>query len=118
MSVAVRPRSSKSSSLPTPDQLAGWPLDPKERGDFFHSPRVFPKNVATWRQQMLDRIVASQGRTRGRGATQTREDLRTKIDEGIAHLVGQRSVAVRLTKVPRLPPTLPAYSPELDHTAS
>ena len=30
---------------------SGWPVDPRERCDFYHRIRVFPPDVADWRKQ-------------------------------------------------------------------
>ncbi|MGH7484420.1 MAG: hypothetical protein ACREMY_02300, partial [bacterium] len=61
MSLAVvtdPPTSPLEQTLAT---VGGWPPDPRERGDFYHSPRAFPPDVASWRRQLIDRVL--EGRT-------------------------------------------------------
>jgi DNA (cytosine-5)-methyltransferase 1 len=67
------------------DYLAGWPLDPRERGDFYHRPRVFPHEVTQWRRR-LARLVVERPRmfpSVPLGATE--EEVRQRIDDGISH---------------------------------
>ena len=67
-------------------RLSGWPLDPRERCDFYHRIRVFPPEVAQWRQRTLEWVVSDRSRF---GAVSERDSvdmIRTKLDDGISHL--------------------------------
>src|SRR3989304_8141603 len=36
---------------------AGWPVDPRERCDFYHRIRVFSPDVAEWRKRTVGRLL-------------------------------------------------------------
>jgi DNA (cytosine-5)-methyltransferase 1 len=57
------------------EELSGWPLDPRERGDFLHRTRTFPEAVAQWRSRIVDSLLSE-----GRG----KEELREELDEVIS----------------------------------
>ena len=40
----------RSEELPDPPHA--WPHDTRERGDFYHRPRVFPEEVRQWRDAL------------------------------------------------------------------
>jgi DNA (cytosine-5)-methyltransferase 1 len=65
---------------------SGWPVDPRERCDFYHRIRVFPPDVAEWRQRILQRTAQDRARFRGVSARDSVETIRTKLDDGISHL--------------------------------
>jgi DNA (cytosine-5)-methyltransferase 1 len=70
----------------TTADLSGWPLDTRERGDFYHAPRAFPPSVAAWRRQVMASIKSQRGRF-GRGlAAMPKRDIRSRLDAGIAYL--------------------------------
>src|SRR2546422_5532197 len=65
---------------------AGWPLEPRERSDFYHEPRVLPPEVAEWRHELVDRIIkkpAVFGCVRDNWSIR---DARQVVDEGIAYI--------------------------------
>jgi len=94
MSVAAVTSPPESSVLPVQGGTTGWPLDPRERGDFCHPPRAFPRHVVTWRRQLVEQIL--KGRRGFTIKSTSIEDVRSRLDLGIAHL---RDVAKILAMV-------------------
>jgi DNA (cytosine-5)-methyltransferase 1 len=72
--------------MPTTADLAGWPLDPRERADFYHTPRSFPPDVRTWRGRLVERIRERPGRFRRAKRSMTIEQVRAGVDDGISYL--------------------------------
>jgi DNA (cytosine-5)-methyltransferase 1 len=69
---------------PVPPDGSGWTSHPSERRDFFHRIRVFPPEMATWRQQLV-RLVQEDPR-RFPQAAQDREQLLSQVDQGTSFL--------------------------------
>jgi DNA (cytosine-5)-methyltransferase 1 len=65
---------------------AGWPIDARERCDFYHRIRILPPEVAEWRQRTLERVVREPAPFRGVSRDEPAESIRTKLDDGISHL--------------------------------
>lgn len=65
---------------------SGWPLDPRERCDFYHRIRVFPADVAQWRQRTLERVMSDRTPFGAVSGRQSVEIIRAKLDDGISHL--------------------------------
>ena len=84
MSVSTAPTPSVAPGVLTPADLSGWPLDPRERGDFYHPPRAFPPEVAIWRRRLVERLLVQPRPFRGVRSTTSIEDLRRGIDAGTA----------------------------------
>jgi DNA (cytosine-5)-methyltransferase 1 len=102
MSLAVVTNPSASPLMQTPADLAGWPLDPRERGDFYHCPRAFPPDVSSWRRQLVDRIL--EGGTPFRAVRRNTgiEEIRSRLDAGIAHLREVARILAAVHGSPRL----------------
>lgn len=83
----------------TPD-LSGWTLHPSERRDFYHRIRVFPSDVAAWRQQLVRHI---QDRPDVFPDTPSaREQLLERIDAGISYLREVARILAVLYQSPNL----------------
>src|SRR5215207_7199931 len=84
----VRSVASVGRALPDPPnpELSGWPVDPRERCDFYHRIRVFPPDVADWRKHTVARLLKERTRFRGVSASESIESVRAKLDDGISHL--------------------------------
>jgi DNA (cytosine-5)-methyltransferase 1 len=65
---------------------SGWPVDPRERCDFYHRIRVFPPDVADWRKRTVARLVKERTLFRGVSRGDSSESIRAKLDDGISHL--------------------------------
>jgi DNA (cytosine-5)-methyltransferase 1 len=101
MSVAIATPPSNALSA-SPADLAGWPLDARERGDYYHTPRAFPPEVAEWRRRLVERILVGESPFRKVTRKTDIEEVRSRLDAGIAYL---REVARTLAAVhgsPRL----------------
>lgn len=83
MSISQAPAKQKQPAGVTSADLSGWPLDPRERGDFYHPPRAFTAEVTAWRREVVARIVGLYGVTRRSIAL---NEVRDAVDEGIACL--------------------------------
>jgi DNA (cytosine-5)-methyltransferase 1 len=66
--------------------VSGWPLDPKERCDFYHRVRVFPDDLAEWRKTMVARVGENRGLFRGILPGEAIESIRAKLDDGISYI--------------------------------
>jgi DNA (cytosine-5)-methyltransferase 1 len=79
------PRPDASSDTRQDSTGCSWPLDPRERCDFYHRPRAFPRDVAEWRKDLVSRIAKDRNSWPGvtDGAT---EEIRELVDDGISHL--------------------------------
>jgi DNA (cytosine-5)-methyltransferase 1 len=62
-----------------------WLLDGRERGDFCHPPRSFPDDVRDWRERLAERALASAD-TFSAVQSMSRDEVRARIDEGLAEL--------------------------------
>jgi DNA (cytosine-5)-methyltransferase 1 len=83
VSISEAPAEQLESAAVTSAELSGWPLDPRERGDFYHQPRAFTAEVARWRREVVTRIVGLKGVS---GVGITVSDVRNALDVGIACL--------------------------------
>ena len=63
---------------------SGWTPHPSERRDFYHRVRVFPPDVANWRQRLARHVVDRPDVFPE--APAGREGLLNRIDAGISHL--------------------------------
>jgi DNA (cytosine-5)-methyltransferase 1 len=63
-----------------------WPIDPKERCDFYHRTRVLPSDVAGWRKWTLKKILQDRARFRAISRATTLETARALFDDGISRL--------------------------------
>lgn len=87
MSAVIDRLLSKSPKCPsTSADLSGWPLDARERGDFYHAPRMFPRDVALWRKGMVRRVLEDRRLFPAIGRNATEQDIRERVDDGIAAL--------------------------------
>lgn len=85
----------------TAAQHTGWPPDDKERRDFLHRPRSFPRSVTSWRKRTVSRCLDGDGSLRApRGAD--RAGVTGRLDDGIAHLREVARVLEVLHGTPRL----------------
>jgi len=66
------------------ENLTGWPLDRRERGDFYHRPRLFPPEVKEWREMLVEQVLGAPRRFPGVPKGADVEAVRAVIDEGIA----------------------------------
>ena len=75
-------------ALPDPRnaESSGWPVDPRERCDFYHRIRVFPPDVADWRKHTVARLLKERTVFRGVSPGESSESVRAKLDDGISHL--------------------------------
>ena len=75
-------------ALPDPPnaELSGWPVDPRERCDFYHRIRVFPPDVADWRKHTVARLLKGHSGFRGVSPGESSKSVRAKLDDGISHL--------------------------------
>ena len=96
------PTQSPGPELPAPVDLTGWPLDPRERGDFCHPPRAFPPEVAIWRRRLVERLLVRPRPFRGVRRTASVEDIRPGIDAGIAFLREVARILAVVHGTPRL----------------
>lgn len=87
---------------PSLADLSGWPLDSRERGDFYHVPRVFPTDVRAWRERLVRKILEDPGRFRTVSHTMGVEDIRAGVDAGIAYLREIARILAALHGTPRL----------------
>src|SRR6186713_3370685 len=102
MTLALPVNPSDSPAKPSPAELAGWPLDPRERGDFYHPPRAFPPDVSTWRRRLVDQILEGRGSFKTvRGCTSI-EEIRSRLDSGIAYLREVARILAAVHGSPRL----------------
>src|SRR5262245_48823210 len=77
--------SSTSTSLADLDS-SGWPSDPRERCDFYHRIRVFPSDVADWRKKTIARLLKDRVRFRALKPSDSADDVRALLDDGISQL--------------------------------
>jgi DNA (cytosine-5)-methyltransferase 1 len=102
MSLVIAEDPPLTSTIQTPADLAGWPLDSRERGDFYHSPRAFPPDVARWRQQLVDRILEGGTPFRAVRRKMGIEEVRSRLDAGIAYLREVARMVAAVHGSPRL----------------
>lgn len=95
-------RSTSRGVTPSPSDLSGWPLDPRERLDFYHRIRAFPPDVSAWRQRLVRRVLQDPGRFGGIEARATKETIRERLDEGISALREIARILAAVHGTPRL----------------
>jgi len=66
------------------ENLTGWPLDRRERGDFYHRPRLFPQEVKEWRERLVEQVLGAPRRFPGVPKGSDVESVRALIDEGVS----------------------------------
>jgi len=69
-----------------PDPVHAWPQDARERGDFYHRPRVFPDGVRQWRDALVGKIAENPARFPAIPRNSSSDEKRTLIDDGLARL--------------------------------
>ena len=102
MVLTSRPADAPSAPVPTTADASGWPLDSRERADFYHRPRAFPEDVGIWRRRLVDRLMARPGRFRRARKAASLEEMRTGVDEGIAYLREVARILAAVHGTPRL----------------
>jgi DNA (cytosine-5)-methyltransferase 1 len=79
-----------------------WPPDSRERCDFYHRPRAFPKDVVEWRKLLASRISKNRGGWSRLHRDATDEQIRDYLDEGISYLREIARMVELLYGTPRL----------------
>ncbi|MCK6680982.1 MAG: DNA (cytosine-5-)-methyltransferase [Thermoanaerobaculia bacterium] len=64
----------------------GWPLEARERRDFYHTIRAFPAAVMNWREWMLEHIALDPERFSAVSKSSGIRAVRAALDDGISHL--------------------------------
>jgi endonuclease III len=77
---------SASADAATAADVSGWPLDARERGDFYHPPRMFPPDVAFWRKRMVRRVFEDRRLFPAVRRDSTEDEIRERVDDGVAAL--------------------------------
>lgn len=91
--------SADTNAAPT---TSSWPPEPRERCDFYHRPRAFPKNVALWRNSLVSRISKESAAWPLLPRDATREQIRLLLDDGISYLREVARMLELLHGTPRL----------------
>jgi DNA (cytosine-5)-methyltransferase 1 len=84
------------------DRGSGWPFDAKERGDFLHPPRSMPAEVRNWRDDLVKRVRAQPGRFPAVPVDASTEEVRSRVDDGIAFMREIARITDLLHGTPRL----------------
>jgi len=74
---------------PRPDLAggtSGWPVEPRERRDFYHRIRCFPAEVRSWRSRMVDHVIGTPEVFSAVPRDASRKDVRALVDEGLSYL--------------------------------
>lgn len=79
-----------------------WPPDARERSDFYHRARVFPRDVSVWRGRLVAWVMREHDLfpRAPRGATAA--EVRVLVDDGISYLREVARIAALLHGTPRL----------------
>lgn len=91
-SVTVEPISTATGARTKGDPVATclpldpWPPEPRERCDFYHRIRTFPREVSTWRKRLTARVREHPDLFPRAALEETAEAIRTKLDDGISQL--------------------------------
>lgn len=101
-SVTSRRRRGKKSAELDGATLSGWPLNPKERGDFLHRPRAFPSDVMVWRKELIRRVRSEPALFAAIAPDLPEADVRSLVDDGIAELREIARILSLLYRNPRL----------------
>src|SRR5438045_4087889 len=86
MAEAGVPNKDRDTTSNTGPSGAGWPIDSKERNDFYHRIRTFPHDVGRWREGYLDRVLSQRLMFPAGAGSKNRSQIRSLIDEGISQL--------------------------------
>lgn len=89
----------EDSGTVAPDP-SGWTPHPSERRDFYHRVRVFPPDVAAWRQRVARHV--SERPDLFTAAPADREQLLDRLDAGISHLREVARILAALYGTPNL----------------
>jgi len=63
-----------------------WPQDARERGDFYHHPRVIPEGVREWRDALFRRVREDPSAFPAILMDAPSDEVRSSIDDGLARL--------------------------------
>lgn len=74
----------EEDTTPVPPDPSGWSPHPSERRDFYHRVRVFPPDVAAWRQRLARHVQDRPDLFPD--ALADRDQLFERIDAGISYL--------------------------------
>jgi DNA (cytosine-5)-methyltransferase 1 len=66
--------------------ITSWPPDPRERCDFYHRTRTFPKEVAAWRKTLASKISMHRSAWPRLQQGATDVQIRELVDDGISYL--------------------------------
>ncbi len=96
------PRVDREPGDPCVPEGTGWPLHPSERCDLYHRVRFFPPDVQRWRGLLVN--SASEDRTvfSAISPEESVEQIRERIDAGIAHLRELARILALIHGTPRL----------------
>ena len=79
-----------------------WSPDPRERCDFYHRTRIFPKDVAEWRSALVSKIGKESDAWSSLPRGADGEQIRELLDDGISYLREVARIAELLHGTPRL----------------
>lgn len=90
----VKPHRALAPVTSEPDTTGGrgdpphldWPIDSKERCDFYHRIRVFPADVAEWRKQTLARILQERAAFPALSHSSSIQSARELFDDGVSRV--------------------------------
>ena len=85
----------------------GWPLEPKERRDFYHRVRAWPPEVAAWRKQFVSEIIKRRDLYPSVPKDADEVSVRAMVDEGVARIRELARILQLVTKT-TLPQRVPA----------
>jgi hypothetical protein len=71
--------------------LSGWPLDPRERRDFYHRIRTFPDDVAVWRRHLVTLVMENRNLFPLLPRDGKPGEVRNLVDDGISYLRESRA---------------------------
>jgi DNA (cytosine-5)-methyltransferase 1 len=94
------PDSSGEDATPVPPDPSGWSPHPSERRDLYHRVRVFPPDVAAWRQRLAQHVQDRPDLFPN--APTDRDQLFERLDAGISYLREVARVLAVLYGTPNL----------------
>jgi DNA (cytosine-5)-methyltransferase 1 len=86
----------------TPADLSGWPVEGRERCDFYHRVREFPPDVAEWRKRTVLRVMQDHELFPAVEPGEALDAVRAKLDDGISHLREVARILAVIHGTPRL----------------
>jgi DNA (cytosine-5)-methyltransferase 1 len=96
-------RATVPEMVPAADRDPGsWSPDPRERCDFYHRTRVFPREVAEWRNVLVSRISKERDKWPRLPRGATTEQIRELLDDGISYVRELARLLELLHGTPRL----------------